>query len=57
MVASGSWSETCGIIEQRKNTTTLIVNLEIMQRAVTAEIDLSEIQLSNPADESKMNVK
>lgn len=50
MVASGAWSGTCGIIEQRKNTTTLIVNLEIMQRAVAAEIDLSEVQLSDPAE-------
>ena len=46
VITSGPWEGIYGIIERRKKPLRFIVNLDIMERAVATEIDISQIKLA-----------
>ena len=45
MIASGPWEGIYGVVDQRKKPLVFIVNLEIMQQAISTEIDITQVKL------------
>jgi len=45
MIASGPWEGIYGVIDQRKKPLVFTVNLEIMQQAISTEIDITQVKL------------
>lgn len=45
MIASGPWEGIYGVIDRRQKPLVFTVNLEIMQQAISAEIDITQVKL------------
>ncbi len=45
MIASGSWEGIYGVIDKRQKPLVFIVNLEIMQQAISTKIDITQVKL------------
>jgi transcriptional antiterminator RfaH len=45
LITAGPLQGTCGIVEQRRNTTRVTVNVEILGQSVSAELDVGEVEI------------